>query len=72
MTMRLLGVGANERLVFDDSVVVSWGELTSSKLQAQSYEEANLLSQPPPFGPSPLPEEEGKSSGLRPYICGAF
>ena len=28
---------------FDDFVVVSWGELTSSKLQAPSYDEAGII-----------------------------
>ena len=38
--MRAFGVEAIWRIAFDDSVVVSWEELTSSKLPAQSYEEA--------------------------------
>ena len=35
----MLGVGATESIPFVDVVIVSWGELTSSKLKAQSYEE---------------------------------
>ena len=32
--------GGSRRSAFDASVLVSWGELTSSKLKAQSYDEA--------------------------------
>ena len=37
---RVLGRRVARRGEFDCSVIVSWGELTSSKLKAQSYEEA--------------------------------
>ena len=38
--MHPLSIGASRRGAFGYSVIVSWEELTSSKLIAQSYEEA--------------------------------
>ena len=40
MAMRVLGRRVARRGAFNYSVIVSWEELTSSKLLAQSYEEA--------------------------------
>ena len=37
---RAFGSGVSGRIAFGCSVIVSWEELTSSKLLAQSYEEA--------------------------------
>ncbi len=40
MAVGVLGNRVAGRGEFNRSVIVSWGELTSSKLKAQSYEEA--------------------------------
>ena len=43
MAEGMLDTGDTTQDLFDRLVFVAWGELTSSKLQAQSYEKAGQL-----------------------------
>ncbi len=52
----MLGDGDSTRGAFDASVIVLWGGLTSSRLQAQSYEEAGTRA----LIPCPLSLARGK------------
>ena len=43
MAEGMLGTGDTKQELFGRLVFVAWGELTSSKLKAQSYEKAGQL-----------------------------